>query len=78
MLISKPTSWWPVRAGWDRLQAHSVGVSANFLSDEGSGGLDAAYGERLERLTKLKDRYDPDNVFRLNANIEPRSNIEPS
>jgi hypothetical protein len=33
--------------------------------------IDAAYGKRLERLTVLKDRYDPTNFFRLNANISP-------
>jgi FAD/FMN-containing dehydrogenase len=43
----------------------------NFLSDEGAAGIDAAYGERLKRLRALKDRYDPTNFFRLNANIPP-------
>ena len=41
----------------------------NFLSDEGATGLQAAYGDRLQRLTALKDRWDPANVFRMNANI---------
>lgn len=60
-----------VREGWEALRPHSVGVYANFLSDEDATGLEAAYGDRLRRLTALKDRYDPDNVFHLNANIPP-------
>jgi hypothetical protein len=60
-----------VREGWELLRPHSVGVYANFLSDEGATGLEAAYRGRLQRLTAVKDRYDPENVFRLNANIPP-------
>jgi FAD/FMN-containing dehydrogenase len=60
-----------VREGWDALLPHSAGVYANFVSDEGAAGVRAAYGDRLERLTALKDRYDPANVFRMNANIPP-------
>jgi hypothetical protein len=61
-----------VREGWEALAPHSQGVYANFISDEGYAGLQAAYGpSRLHRLTVLKDRYDPTNVFRMNANIPP-------
>jgi Berberine and berberine like len=60
-----------VRRGWEALRSHSIGVYVNFVSDEGAAGVQAAYGTRLERLVALKDRYDPDNVFRLNANIPP-------
>ena len=60
-----------VRQGWTDLRPHSTGVYANFLFDEGPGGVEAAYGERLKRLTALKDRYDPANLFRMNANIPP-------
>ena len=60
-----------VRAGWDALRPHSVGVYANFISDEGDAGVEAAYSDRVARLTALKDRYDPANFFRMNANIAP-------
>jgi FAD/FMN-containing dehydrogenase len=48
-----------------------VGVYANFLSDEDAAGIEAAYGARLKRLRAIKDSYDPTNLFRMNANIEP-------
>jgi FAD/FMN-containing dehydrogenase len=60
-----------VRDGWAALQPYSSGVYANFLSDEGATGVQTAYGDRLSRLTALKDRYDPSNFFRMNANIPP-------
>jgi FAD/FMN-containing dehydrogenase len=60
-----------VRAGWEALRPHSAGVYANFISDEGPAGVRAAYGDRLARLTALKDRLDPSNAFRHNANIPP-------
>ncbi len=60
-----------VREGWELLRPHAAGVYANFLSDEDRTGIERAYGDRLERLRALKDRFDPTNVFRLNANIPP-------
>jgi FAD/FMN-containing dehydrogenase len=60
-----------VREGWRQMEPYAEGVYANFISDEGQAGVEAAFGERLARLVTLKDRYDPTNVFRLNPNVMP-------
>jgi FAD/FMN-containing dehydrogenase len=44
----------------------------NFLGDEGADRIHAAYpGRTWDRLTDIKTRYDPTNLFRLNQNIPP-------
>jgi FAD/FMN-containing dehydrogenase len=44
----------------------------NFLGhDEDEERLRAAFGDNAERLREIKTRYDPDNYFRRNHNIEP-------
>lgn len=60
------------RAFWSALAPHHAGVYVNFLMDEGDERIREAYGvNKLARLTALKNKYDPDNVFRLNQNIRP-------
>jgi FAD/FMN-containing dehydrogenase len=48
------------------------GVYVNFLGDEGDARVREAYpGETWERLSAVKRRYDPGNLFRVNQNIPP-------
>ena len=56
---------------WATLLPHTKGFYTNDLHDEAERRLRAAYGDNLERLVALKNQYDPDNLFRLNANIPP-------
>jgi FAD/FMN-containing dehydrogenase len=49
------------------------GRYVNYLGDdEGSEQVVASYGPNYRRLQQLKAKYDPDNFFRLNQNIQPR------
>jgi FAD/FMN-containing dehydrogenase len=50
------------------------GAYVNYLQDEPPGRVREVYGEtRYRKLADIKRRYDPDNVFRANQNISPRS-----
>jgi FAD/FMN-containing dehydrogenase len=48
------------------------GVYLNFEQDEGEAHVRAGYSpEKYARLVALKDKYDPENLFRINQNIAP-------
>ena len=64
------TEW--ARQYWQALHEHSAGGSyINFMMEEGQDRIRATYGDNYERLQEVKARYDPDNVFHVNQNIEP-------
>jgi FAD/FMN-containing dehydrogenase len=47
------------------------GAYGNFMSED-ERRAPAAYGGNYRRLARIKATYDPDNLFRVNQNIEPR------
>lgn len=50
------------------------GAYLNYLGEEGLGRVKEAFGTaKFTRLQALKDRYDPENLFRHNQNIPPSS-----
>ncbi|AGA34501.1 putative oxidoreductase, oxygen dependent, FAD-dependent protein [Thioalkalivibrio nitratireducens DSM 14787] len=61
------------REAWQDLKAFSTGGAyINFQTeDEGSERMEAALGPALQRLAEIKQRWDPDNRFRVNRNIPP-------
>lgn len=63
------------RECWDALRPfYEPGAYVNAVDDARGDGEDrvrSAYGGNYERLVALKNKYDPANLFRLNANIQP-------
>jgi hypothetical protein len=60
-----------VRNSWQAAAPFSHGVYVNHMDKDDSTRVRAAYGSNYERLAEIKQKYDPDNFFRLNHNIVP-------
>ena len=62
-----------VRQTWKAIQPFAAGgVYVNELGDdEGVDRVQVAYGVNYDRLQRIKAKYDPHNLFCLNANIAP-------
>jgi FAD/FMN-containing dehydrogenase len=57
---------------WDAVHPYSAGGAyVNFMMDEGQDRVKATYGDNYARLTEIKAKYDPANLFRVNQNIAP-------
>ena len=63
------------RTAWQDLRHFSTGGTyINFLTEEeGDERIHAAYGKNYERLVGVKTQWDPENLFRMNKNIAPRT-----
>jgi FAD/FMN-containing dehydrogenase len=63
-----------VRSFWAALQplASGIGSYVNLMSEFEPDRVRASYGPaKHERLSRIKAKFDPDNVFHHNANITP-------
>ena len=61
-----------LNALWAQLDPHVRGAYANFLTDAGDAAVAAIYPpDSLQRLARIKRRYDPDNLFAANHNVPP-------
>jgi FAD/FMN-containing dehydrogenase len=67
----------PRREAWveefvGAIRQSDPGAYVNFVGDEGEGRIHDVYpDETFTRLARVKRRYDPTNLFRLNQNIPP-------
>ena len=61
-----------VRQYWSTLEPFTHGFYINDLEpDHTAAAIQANYRQNLQRLVAVKNRYDPTNLFRLNANVKP-------
>lgn len=68
----KITNW--CKDYWEALHPYSSGGAySNFMMDEGQERVKASYKHNYERLAKIKMKYDPTNLFRVNQNIKPNN-----
>jgi FAD/FMN-containing dehydrogenase len=57
---------------FEALHPYSAGGAyVNMMMDEGQERVKASYGVNYDRLTEVKAKYDPKNLFRVNQNIAP-------
>ncbi len=62
-----------VRANWRELEPLTKGFYTNLAGPEMTmAHYRENYGANFERLVALKAKYDPTNLFRLNANVPPK------
>jgi FAD/FMN-containing dehydrogenase len=61
------------RTYWKAVHPFNLeGAYVNFMmDDEAEGRVKATYGDNYGRLAAVKAKYDPENFFRVNQNIEP-------
>ena len=60
-----------IKSSWAQLMPHTHGFYVNEADDDNASLVDKNYQGNYARLLGIKKRYDPTNLFRLNANIDP-------
>jgi FAD/FMN-containing dehydrogenase len=66
----KITNW--CKDYYDGLHPYSAGGAySNFMMEEGQERVKASYRHNYDRLVKIKQQYDPNNLFKVNQNIKP-------
>ncbi len=60
-----------IKQYWEPLDRFTQGFYVNDVGDRTTNEVVANYRRNHERLVAVKNKYDPKNLFRLNANVKP-------
>ncbi len=60
-----------MRSAWRAIEPLTNGFHVDAITDDESARVPTNHGSNYQRLQQLKRKYDPNNQFRLNANIVP-------
>jgi FAD/FMN-containing dehydrogenase len=68
------TAW--TRNAWNEMRKKYAQRGGTYLNidsynEDGKSWVEETYQENFKRLRRIKKKYDPMNLFRLNANIPP-------
>jgi FAD/FMN-containing dehydrogenase len=65
------------RAIFEAAKPYAAGTAyINFMPGDESDRVEAAYGGNYRRLAEVKQRYDPQNLFRMNQNVRPMAETQ--
>lgn len=60
-----------MRRLWKELEPFGYGYYVNAMTEDEESKEREVYGSNYARMASLKKKYDPTNLFRLNANVKP-------
>jgi FAD/FMN-containing dehydrogenase len=60
-----------LKEGYKAVEPYTIGYYSNHMVDSDEDQESRAFRGNFKKLVKLKNKYDPENLFHLNANVKP-------